>query len=50
MTVRDLRIGAFGPALLFAGGATLSVAALLWLRHGDAIFREIVLSGLPLCI
>ena len=50
MSARELRPGAFGPAMLFAGAAVLAVAALLWLRHGGSVFRELVLSGLPLCL
>ncbi|HEX2256138.1 MAG TPA: hypothetical protein VHG92_05440 [Afifellaceae bacterium] len=50
MSARELRIGPLGPAMLFAGAATLAVTALLWLRHGGAVFQEIVLSGLSLCL
>lgn len=50
MSDKELRIGALGPAMLFAGAATLAVAVLLWLQHGGAIFREFALSGLPLCL
>lgn len=50
MSAAQLRIGALGPALLFAGAATVAVGALLWARHGGAIFREMLLSGLPLCL
>jgi len=50
MSARELRIGALGPAMLFAGAATLAVAGLLWLRHGGDVFRELVLTGLPLCL
>jgi hypothetical protein len=50
MTDRQLRNGAYGPALLFGGAAVLAVAGLLWARHGGAVFQEIILSGLPLCL
>ena len=50
MSTREIRQGALGPALLFAGAAVVAVAALLWLRHGDAVFRDLILTGLPLCL
>jgi hypothetical protein len=50
MAGNELRFGALGPAMLFAGTATLAVAALLWLRHGGEIFHQLVLTGLPLCL
>lgn len=50
MAVTQLRTGAFAPALLFAGAATLGAGGLLWMRHGGAVFQEIVLSGLSLCL
>ena len=50
MDLPEYRIGTLAPALLFLGAATLGFGGLLWTRHGDAVFEEIILSGLLLCL
>ena len=50
MTARDITQLSITAAVVFATAALAGVAGMAWAREGAAVFRQMVIAGLPGCL